>query len=410
MVVSVLVVDDSAFFRRRILDTLGSDSRLSIVGTASNGQEAVEQAKALRPDIITMDVEMPKLNGIEAVRQIMRVCPTTILMLSSLTHEGARITLDALSAGAVDYLTKDTKAWIDPSSRSRAELIERVVQLGRSPKPAGRGAFQLNSRQASFKDANAQTDRSISTAFSESSAKRVKETSSSFTHTSVAVRRSALGDSVVSESTASQEGQFGEATYPLSKIVIPNVKVVAIGSSTGGPSALQHILTRLPAQIPFPILLIQHMPNTFTKVFAERLNQQSSIQVREATDGDYLEPGLALLCPGGMQMIIDPSRQDRVKIFPGDDRVTYKPSVDISFASLAKVYKNKVLGIMLTGMGADGCDGSRLLKQAGGQLWAQSKLTCTIFGMPQAVIKAGLSDAVIDLENIAPLLSKCGRV
>lgn len=387
MTVKVLVVDDSSFFRNRIQEALGSDSRIEIVGLAEDGREAVAKALALKPDLITMDVEMPKLNGIEAVRQIMRQAPTNVLMLSSLTHEGARVTLEALEAGAVDYLSKDIRAWMDRSSSLRRKFIERVVALGKSRQQRSVPAF--NRQPASS---------SSSRVFrSESTDPPVKS--------SAPIAREQRREPPTA--VRSNDDRSGAATHPLSRVKVPEARIVVIGASTGGPAALQKVLTALPGSFPCPVLLVQHMPGTFTKVFAERLNQQSRIRVREAVDGDRLEPGLALLCPGGMQMMLNPRQSDRVKILPGDDRMTYKPSVDVTYASVAKVYGAKVMAVMLTGMGSDGCDGARLLKQSGGTLWAQSKETCTIYGMPQAVVNAGLADAVMDLDDIGNMLAKC---
>ncbi|KDE39584.1 MAG: chemotaxis response regulator protein-glutamate methylesterase [Nitrincola lacisaponensis] len=395
MTVRVLVVDDSSFFRNRIQEALSSDPRIQIVGTAVDGREAVAKAKELKPDLITMDVEMPQLNGIEAVRQIMRQSPTNVLMLSSLTHEGARVTLEALEAGAADYLAKDIRAWMDRSSVLRQELIERVVALGKSRRYRGAPAF---SREPSA----ATSTTSTSMVF------RPEPATSPGRPTAASAARPAVREPVAQERVVRPaDDRSGAATQPLSRVRVPDARLVVIGASTGGPAALQKVLVALPANFPCPILLVQHMPGTFTKVFAERLNQQARIRVREAVDGDRLEPGLALLCPGGMQMMLDPRQTDRVKILPGDDRMTYKPSVDVTYASAAKAYGAKVLAIMLTGMGSDGCDGARLLKQAGGTLWAQSKETCTIYGMPQAVVNAGLTDAVLDLDDIGSLLAKC---
>lgn len=389
MAVRVLVVDDSSFFRNRIQEALGSDNRIEIVGVAVDGREAVTKALALKPDLITMDVEMPQLNGIEAVRQIMRQAPTNVLMLSSLTHEGARVTLEAIEAGAADYLTKDIRAWMDRSSVLRREFIERVVALGNSRQH--RSVPSFGRQPAASSSSSARVFRS--------------EPGESRIRPEMPATREPRREPAVSVRT--HDDRSGVATHPLSRVKVPYARIVVIGASTGGPAALQKVLVALPAEFPCPILLIQHMPGTFTKVFAERLNQQSRIRVREAVDGDRLEPGLALLCPGGMQMMLDPRQTDRVKILPGDDRMTYKPSVDVTYASVAKVYGAKVLAVMLTGMGADGCDGARLLKQAGGTLWAQSKSTCTIYGMPQAVVNAGLADAVVDLDDIGNLLAKC---
>lgn len=394
MAVKVLVVDDSSFFRNRIQEALSSDSRIEIVGVAVDGREAVTKAVALKPDLITMDVEMPQLNGIEAVRQIMRQAPTNVLMLSSLTHEGARVTLEALEAGAADYLTKDIRAWMDRSSALTKEFIERVVALGKSRQHRPVTAFSRQPAPASSSTARVfRSEPVVAKPRSEREFRRETPQAASSTQSSSTSR--------------SNDDRSGAATQPLSRIKVPDVRIVVIGASTGGPAALQKVLMALPANYPLPILLVQHMPGTFTKVFAERLNQQSIIRVREAVDGDRLEPGLALLCPGGMQMMLDPRQTDRVKILAGDDRMTYKPSVDVTYASVAKTYGSKVMAVMLTGMGADGCDGARLLKQAGGTLWAQSKHTCTIYGMPQAVVNAGLADAVLDLDDIGNMLAKC---
>ncbi|EXJ09316.1 protein-glutamate methylesterase/protein-glutamine glutaminase [Nitrincola nitratireducens] len=405
MAVKVLIVDDSSFFRNRIEETLGSDPRIKIVGTAVNGTEAVEKATRLRPDLITMDVEMPKMNGIEAVRQIMQVAPTNVLMLSSLTHEGARVTLRALEAGAVDYLPKDIRAWMDRSSDLRKELIDRVVALGTSRN------FNTN---AAFGRSPSASGSSTTMVFRpEPSVPSVGSTRDVEVKSALEARRQHVSrvhsgqDQTVSGLSARQQDSLSKvSTSSLAKPTkLPDCRLVVIGASTGGPAALQAILTRIPSNFPHPILLIQHMPSTFTKVFAERLNQQCAIEVREAVDGDRMRPGLALLCPGGMQLMIDPRQTDKLKIIPGDERLTYKPSVDFTYASAARLYQSKVLGIILTGMGADGCEGARRLKEAGSVMWAQSKETCTIYGMPQAVVNAGLADAVLDLNDIGDLLS-----
>ena len=175
-------------------------------------------------------------------------------------------------------------------------------------------------------------------------------------------------------------------------------KLVAIGTSTGGPVALQRVLTQLPANFPAPIVLVQHMPAAFTKAFAERLDKLCRISVKEAEDGDILRPGLALLAPGGKQMMVD--GRGAVKILPGDERLNYKPCVDITFGSAAKSYGDKVLAVVLTGMGADGREGARLLKQSGSSIWAQDEASCVIYGMPMAIVKAELADAVYGLDDI----------
>ncbi|RAU16553.1 chemotaxis response regulator protein-glutamate methylesterase [Nitrincola tibetensis] len=404
MAVKVLIVDDSSFFRNRIEETLSSDPRIKIVGTAVNGNEAVEKAARLRPDLITMDVEMPKMNGIEAVRQIMQVAPTNVLMLSSLTHEGARVTLRALEAGAVDYLPKDIRAWMDRSSDLRKELIDRVVALGTSRNFNTNTAFGRNPSTSG--SSTTMVFRPEPSTSSVVSARDTEVKSALETRRQYIPRTSLAQDQSVTGLSARQDASSKVLNTRVAKPArLPDCRLVVIGASTGGPAALQAILTRIPSNFPHPILLIQHMPSTFTKVFAERLNQQCSIEVREAVDGDRMRPGLALLCPGGMQLMIDPRQIDKLKIIPGDERLTYKPSVDFTYASAARLYQNKVLGIILTGMGADGCEGARRLKEAGSVMWAQSKETCTIYGMPQAVVNAGLADAVLDLNDIGDLLS-----
>jgi len=357
MPLRVLIVDDSVFFRNRISDLLAGDSRLQIIGRAQDGREAVELARQLKPDVITMDVEMPGMNGIEAVRLIMRESPTNILMLSSLTHEGAQVTLQALEAGAVDFLSKDMRAWMDRSDSLKRQLCDKIVEIGQ------------------------QKQRPRSSVFG--------------------VQPGSMGKTMVFRG---EEAPVKPMPQPVSRAA--GNGVVVIGASTGGPVALQQVLMALPADFAYPILLVQHMPNTFTPVFAQRLNQLCRIEVREAADGDLLRPGVALLAPGGKQMIIDPRGRDRVSILPGDERLNYKPSVDVTYGSAARTFGSKVLAIIMTGMGADGCEGARLLRQAGAHIWAQNKESCTIYGMPQAVVNAGLADKILDLQEVGPLLAQ----
>jgi two-component system chemotaxis response regulator CheB len=373
MAVKVLVVDDSAFFRQRITQILSQNANIEVVGVARDGLDAIEKNNSLKPDVITMDVEMPKLNGIDAVKHIMRERPTQVLMVSSLTHEGAQVTLQAMEAGAVDYLTKDMRAWMDKSESLSDDLTGRIVALGRS-KHFVKSSFLSRA----------------------SSPRTALKPASSSSHVFKP-----------QEKTTPRPLSTSQVTSPKnsSKPQIPaGCKLVVIGSSTGGPAALQEILTKLPANFPHPILLVQHMPNTFTSVFAERLNQQCQIEVKHAESGDRLQPGRALLAPGGLQMMLD--SQNSVQVLAGDERLTYKPSLDVTFASAAKVFGGKTLAIVLTGMGADGRDGAKLLKDAGATLWGQSESTCTIYGMPQAVAKAGLVDNVVDLNDFAGCLAK----
>ncbi|EPJ88377.1 MULTISPECIES: chemotaxis response regulator protein-glutamate methylesterase [unclassified Pseudomonas] len=371
MVVKVLVVDDSGFFRRRVSEILSADTSIQVVGTATNGKEAIDQALALKPDVITMDYEMPMMDGITAVRHIMQRCPTPVLMFSSLTHEGARVTLDALDAGAVDFLPKNFEDISRNPDKVRQLLCEKVHSISRSNRRVGAYSAPAPAPVAAPSPAPSPTPTA----------------SSSFNPAPV---RSAPAPA------PARSAAPASASSPAPKRKA--YKLVAIGTSTGGPVALQRVLTQLPANFPAPIVLIQHMPAAFTKAFAERLDKLCNISVKEAEDGDILRPGLALLAPGGKQMMID--GRGAVKILPGDERLNYKPCVDITFGSAAKSYGDKVLAVVLTGMGADGREGARLLKQGGSAIWAQDEASCVIYGMPMAIVKADLADAVYGLDDI----------
>ena len=361
MAVKVLVVDDSGFFRRRVSEILSSDPNIQVIGTATNGREAIDQALALKPDVITMDYEMPMMDGITAVRQIMQRCPTPVLMFSSLTHEGARVTLDALDAGAVDFLPKNFEDISRNPAKVKQLLCEKINTISRSNRRYG---------------------------------------STPSVTSSAAPTRSVSAPAGLTTATPRAAAPAPAAPAPRRK----SYRLVAIGTSTGGPVALQRVLTQLPANFPAPIVLIQHMPAAFTKAFAERLDKLCKIRVKEAEDGDLLRPGLALLAPGGRQMMVD--GRGAVRILPGDERLHYRPCVDVTFGSAAKAFSDKVLAVVLTGMGADGREGARMLKQSGSQVWTQDEASCVIYGMPMAVVKANLSDAVYDLDEIGRHLSE----
>ncbi|MBH3412134.1 protein-glutamate methylesterase/protein-glutamine glutaminase [Pseudomonas putida] len=367
MAVKVLVGDDSGFFRRRVSEILSADPTIQVVGTATNGREAIDQALALKPDVITMDYEMPMMDGITAVRHIMQRCPTPVLMFSSLTHEGARVTLDALDAGAVDYLPKNFEDISRNPEKVKQLLCEKVHTISRSNRRFGSYASPAPVSAPAPAGSHAPASSLASAA---------------------PVRAAAPARVPTPAPAASHAPAPKRKPY----------KLVAIGTSTGGPVALQRVLTQLPASFPAPIVLIQHMPAAFTKAFAERLDKLCKISVKEAEDGDVLRPGLALLAPGGKQMMID--GRGTVKILPGDERLNYKPCVDITFGSAAKSYGDKVLSVVLTGMGADGREGARLLKQGGSTVWAQDEASCVIYGMPMAIVKANLADAVYSLDEI----------
>ncbi|WP_417705012.1 protein-glutamate methylesterase/protein-glutamine glutaminase [Rheinheimera aquimaris] len=373
MAIKVLVVDDSSFFRRRLTEILAKDGDIEIADTANNGREAVEKALALKPDVITMDVEMPVLDGISAVREIMQQQRIPILMFSSLTHEGAKATLDALEAGAVDFLPKKFEDIARDKDEAGQLLRDRVRAVARK-RQLGRATFSSSLSQRS----------------EPATAPRLSERP--------ALTRSTFERPKLSERVSSSTTRFQASGK--------QYKLVAIGTSTGGPVALQRIITALPADFPLPIVLIQHMPAAFTGAFAQRLNSLAKIEVCEAKDNDVLRPGVAYLAPGGKQMLIEGSERDaRLRVKEDDSpRITFKPSVDITFATAAKVYADKVLAVVLTGMGADGREGARLLKQTGSKIWAQDEASCVVYGMPQAIAAAGLMDVEVSLNDVASRL------
>ena len=381
MVVKVLVVDDSGFFRRRVSEILSADPNIQVVGTATNGKEAIDQALALKPDVITMDYEMPMMDGITAVRHIMQRCPTPVLMFSSLTHEGARVTLDALDAGAVDFLPKNFEDISRNPEKVKQLLCEKILSISRS------------NRRANTYSAPAPVTAHAPTPAPAPAPSHSSHGSTSSYGSTAPARPAPAPLPTRTPAPASTHSSASSASAKRKAY-----KLVAIGTSTGGPVALQRVVTQLPANFPAPIVLIQHMPAAFTKAFAERLDKLCRISVKEAEDGDILRPGLALLAPGGKQMMVD--GRGAVKILPGDERLNYKPCVDITFGSAAKSYGDKVLAVVLTGMGADGREGARLLKQGGSSIWAQDEASCVIYGMPMAIVKADLADAIYSLDDI----------
>lgn len=354
MAVRVLVVDDSGFFRRRVTEILNADPQLEVIGSASNGQEAIEQVAKLHPDVVTMDIEMPVMDGITATRQIMQSHPTPIIMFSSLTTDGAKATLDALDAGALDFLPKRFEDISSDREQARKLLCERVRHLARRP-------------------ASGKPPRTV--------------TPVAQAHTVVHT----------AETTA--------AVSPLR--ARGDIKLVAIGTSTGGPVALQEVLIKLPRDFPVPILLVQHMPGSFTPAFAQRLNSICAITIKEAADGDVLQAATAYLAPGGKQMTLEKNgRQVVIRISEALPNQTYKPSVDVTFRSVAKLYPGNTLAVILTGMGADGREGCRDLKQGGSVIWAQDQASCVVYGMPAAVADAGLSERSISLPDIGNSIVK----
>lgn len=382
MPIQVLVVDDSAFFRRRIKEILERNPDIRVAGFADNGKLAVEMASELKPDVITMDYEMPLLDGISAVRAIMANRPTPILMFSSLSFEGARVTLDALDAGALDYLPKSFESMSGDPGESARILQDKVIAIAR------RGRYMA---------------RPVSTPSPVPPVSTPGPASRSVAPAPAPSSRPVARPTAPVAPTAAAPARKGASA--LDSLRGDRPKLIMIGASTGGPVALQNILMELPASFPFPLLLIQHMPATFTSAFAERLDRLCKIRVKEAEDNDPIRPGVALLAPGGKQMLLD-ARGQSVSVIEGNEKIQYKPSVDITFGSAARSVKGKILAAVLTGMGHDGREGCKLLKRINATIWTQSEQSCVVFGMPMAVQSAGLSDAVLDIKDFGKYLSE----
>jgi len=331
---------------------------------------------------------MPVLDGISAVKEIMASNPTPILMFSSLTRDGATATFDALDAGAMDFLPKKFED-IARNNEDAIKLLQSKV------KDIGRRRLPRTVRAATSAKPVIPTKPTVSSLSQRASAltPSIKQPDRSFQRTTP----------IASTSSNAASMRASGKHYQL----------VAIGTSTGGPVALQTILTQLPANFPHPILLIQHMPAAFTPAFAARLNGLCQIKVKEAQQGDRLQPGTAYLAPGGQQMMVEGRGGNRtLRVFEDhSERISYKPSVDVTFASAAKAYQGDVLAIVLTGMGADGRDGARMLKQTGATIWAQDEKSCVVYGMPQAITNAGLSSESLALSDVAACIKRevgCG--
>jgi two-component system chemotaxis response regulator CheB len=354
MPIRVLIVDDSRFICKRIQQILEEEADFKIVGVALNGKQAVQMAAQFEPDVITMDVEMPVMDGITAVKKIMAESPTAILMFSATTHAGAQATLDALNAGAIDFLPKQLNE-IDGNREMAKRLLRRRVRI-----------VALQAKTVQLKPiSEVSKTRKVDALKPVTDVKGI-QTSSSSRHAT-----------------------------------IRKIELLVIVASTGGPVAIQKVLSKLSSRCSFPILIVQHMPQNFTASFAERLNQLCSVTVREAENGDALKPAQALLGPGGMQMELRGRiGQKTVAIREKETGEIYSPCADITLSSIAEVFSANVLAVVLTGMGSDGKEGAMKLKQNGASIWAQDEASSTIYGMPKAIVEAKLADKIFSLDEI----------
>lgn len=343
--IKVLVVDDSAFARLSIARQLAADGGIEIVGYANDGLEAIEKVKELKPNVVTLDVEMPKMDGLEALSRIMADSPTPVIMLSSLTDKGTDITVRALELGATDYFLKAPKATTSDFFGLDDTLIAKVKLA----------AAVGNARH---------------------------RTTPLLKHLTVSTVRK---------------------TVPEQTNIKPS-KVVVIGSSTGGPGALYQVIPRLPGDLPAALLVVQHMPPMFTKSLANRLNELSNIRVKEAESGDHIETGLALLAPGNFHMEV--KMGDRIAMNQKPPIWGVRPSVDVTMLSASLIYGAATMGVILTGMGCDGTNGSASVKAGGGKILAQDEATCVVYGMPRSVVESGNADKVVPLQEMAAEIVK----
>ena len=337
--IKVLVVDDSALMRQFISDILKSDARIEVVGTARDGKDALMQIKTLNPDVVTMDVEMPNMDGLKALEEIMKTKPLPVIMVSSLTQSGAETTLKALALGCVDFIGK-------PS-----------------------GTISLNIRDIG--------QDLINKVIAASTARVITRTGFS---------------------NVAPKSEFRRMAPPIST---GRRDIVAIASSTGGPMALGELIPKLPKNFPVPIVITQHMPKEFTPSFAKRLNDTSKIEVLEGFDGLTLKAGRAVIAPGGSHLII--KRRAGAAVCGLSDTppvLSVKPAANVMFQSVAEQYGGNVLCVILTGMGRDGTDGAMILKKKGAYVVAESQKTCVVYGMPKAAFEAGVVDEVLPLNEI----------
>jgi two-component system chemotaxis response regulator CheB len=341
--ISALIVDDSAFIRKAMKRMLGSDPMIKVLGDACDGFEALQKIKSLRPDVVTLDVKMPGMDGLQTLKQIMRECPVPVLMVSSLTSEGGEITLQALEMGAVDFIDKS-------SCHTTMDILD----------------------------------------IAESLIQKVK-----------VIARVDLKKVVESKPAPKPAPPPPRPTAAVSRDGNPS-HLVAIGTSTGGPMALEKVLTPQPSNYPGAILVVQHMPLGFTSSLAQRMNQQCPMAVKEAEEGDIILPGNIYIAPSGYHLKIRRSMDKyHVVLTKNPGNMPHCPSVDVMMESIAENWSGKILGIIMTGMGNDGAEGIQAIKKRGGTTLAQNEETCVVFGMPKAAYLTGCVDHMVPLNHVA---------
>lgn len=341
--IRVLIVEDSAFMRKLLSDLFAAETDFTVIDTARNGKDAVDKVRHLKPDVVTMDVEMPIMDGITALEVIMRENPTPVVMVSSLTRAGADATIKALEFGAVDFVAKAAGPF-SSTSGIQSEILTKC-----------RMAVKANVKQLTARQ-------------------------------STAIQRASVNPVL---------------QMPKSILRASGEQIVAIGTSTGGPRALQEIITKLPGDLPCGVVIVQHMPPGFTKSLADRLNSLSSLQVKEAVHNDVIRPGLVLIAPGDYHMTVEREAGRRVvKLNQNQPIGGHRPAVNPMFESVAKEYGSRAVGVILTGMGGDGATGMQSIKREQGYTIAEDQSTAVVFGMPKVAIELGAIDKVAPLMAI----------
>ena len=368
--IKVLIVDDSIFMRKALESLLSGEPDIEIVGLAKNGKEGVEMAEQFHPDVITMDIEMPTMDGITALELIMKKNPTPVIMVSSLTKEGADATLKALDLGAVDFMTKDSQSF--GGADIERGLKDKIRKFAKN-----KSVVRLLTHSAP-----SQSQQVPSYKLSGTFATQAPHVSTPFAH-------SAQGGNT-----------DGSKRVVINKTGIK--RVVALGTSTGGPQSLQRVIPLLPADLGVPVVVTQHMPPNFTQSLASRLNTLSKVEVVEAQGKEKLEPNVVYIAKGGYHLKfkkVGPSVYTELSTEPSN--VFNIPGVDVMVDSIAELYGKECLGVIMTGMGSDGCKGLTNLKRMGGTIIAQNEPSCIVYGMPRAVVEAGIADEIVPLDEIA---------
>ena len=412
--IRVIIADDSSFMRKVLSDLFTETPDFEVVGTASDGSEAVKLVFRLKPDLVTMDVNMPLMNGLEALEMIMEGCPTPVVMLSSLTKKDADETIRALQLGAVDFITKaggsvsriDTiKDEILEKSRNAATAkVKKIINnnniLGKKQEAANLERINILERKGVTTPKKGLTPTSIV-------ASRLKPTA----HVTATSRTSSIlqHHSSVTEKMAKRENPYLKMRQARSGSSGGSNKLIALGTSTGGPKALQYVVPKLPADMPCGMVIVQHMPAGFTRSLAERLDDMSQVKVKEAEDNEPILPGCVYIAPGDYHMEITGNGSQRViSLNQNPPLAAHRPAVDVMFDSVAK-YGSDVVSVILTGMGCDGTAGMKKIKKAGGYIIAEAQESCVVYGMPKAVVDAGISDEVLPVQNIAEAIMNAVR-